>query len=343
MPERHSPLVPSEPEPWDIRGYFLNDVKRRGGFANHHAHFDKAYLITSKNPKLGHSDLTKKWDLYRVLKERYTHDDLVKRISLGIETMIGQGVSYCRTMVDADSFVGLRAIRAAKEAQSRYIGQIKLEIGIQPLEGVLNPASFEYYQEACRHADYCGGHPSRDHPREEEHIDIILDLAKRLRKPIDVHVDQENSPFECQTEMLALKTIEHQMQGRVFGVHAVSLAAKDEKEQDRIIESTLDADLGIIICPSAALSMKQLPLVGPLHNSIAPYPKLREAGVRCYLGTDNIHDLFMPIADGDMWVECRMLMEACRFYDLDAIAELACAQPIRLEPANRGDYLEGAV
>ncbi len=118
------------------------------------------------------------------------------------------------------------------------------------------------------------------------------------------------------------------MQGRVFGVHAISLSAKDDREQDRIIEKVKEADMGIIICPSAALSMKQLPMTAPLHNSIAPYVKLREAGVRTYLGVDNVHDLFMPMVDGDIWTEARMLMESTRFYDIDAVAEWACAKPI---------------
>ena len=176
--------------------------------------------------------------------------------------------------------------------------------------------------------DYCGPLPSRDRPTPEKHLDVVLDLAKRLNKPVDVHVDQENNPLENETELLARKTIEHGMQGRVFGVHAISLSAKEEREQDRIIELVKEADMGIIICPSAALSMKQLPMTAPLHNSIAPYAKLRAAGVRTYLGVDNVHDLFMPMVDGDMWTECRMLMEACRFYDIDAVAEWACTKPI---------------
>ena len=72
-------------------------------------------------------------------------------------------------------------------------------------------------------------------------------------------------------------------------------------------------------------------MMGPLHNSIAPYEKLRKAGVRCYLGIDNVHDLFMPMVDGDIWTECRMLMEACRFYDIDAVADWACTKPIGWE------------
>ncbi|MFT4079022.1 amidohydrolase family protein [Rhodomicrobium sp.] len=318
-------------EPWNLRLHFMEAVEKLGGFASHHAHFDKAYLVNMENLRLSQVDMQKKWEIYRYLKENYTHDDLVERISRGLETMIAQGVTYCRTMVDADSTVGLLPIKAAVEVKKRYADQIHFEVGVQPLQGVLDPASYEQYAEACAMADYCGGLPSRDRPRPEAHLDTILDLAKRLGKPVDVHVDQENNPLENETELLAEKTIEHGMQGRVFGVHAISLGAKSEREQDRIIQKILDADMGIVICPSAALSMAQLPMTAPLHNSIAPFPKLLAAGVRTYLGVDNIHDLFMPIVDGDVWTECRMLMEACRFYDIQQVAKWACARPIAAE------------
>lgn len=316
-------------EPWNMRAHFLDVATRLGGLASHHAHFDKAYLINQENLRLSQVDMQKKWELYRYLKENYTHDDLVERIGRGLDTMIEQGVTYCRTMVDADSTVGLLPVKAAMEVKRRYANRIVFEVGVQPLQGVLDPASYEQYAEACRMADYCGGLPSRDRPRVEKHLDVILDLAKTLGKPVDVHVDQENNPLENETELLALKTIEHGMQGMVYGVHAISVSAKEPREQDRIIAKVLEADMGIIICPSAALSMKQLPMAGPLHNSIAPFQKLRDAGVRCYLGIDNVHDLFMPMVDGDIWTECRMLMESCRFYDIDSVAAWACAKDPR--------------
>lgn len=314
-------------EPWNLRLHFLEAVEQLGGIANHHAHFDKAYLISPENLRLSQVDMEKKWELYKYLKENYTHEDLVERIGRGVKTMIAQGVTYCRTMVDADSTVGLKPVKAAMEVKERFKDQITFEVGVQPLQGVLDPASYEQYAEACALADYCGGLPSRDRPREEAHLDRILDLAKQLGKCVDVHVDQENNPDQTETELLALKAIEHGMQGRVYGVHAISVAAKPEREQDRIIEKILEADMGIIVCPSAALSMKQLDMTAPLHNSIAPFVRMREAGVRLYLGVDNVHDLFMPMVDGDIWTECRMLMEACRFYDITAVAEWACAKP----------------
>ncbi|HEX2255515.1 MAG TPA: hydrolase, partial [Afifellaceae bacterium] len=152
--------IADEAEPWNLHLHFLEAVENLGGIANHHAHFDKAYLITKENLRLSQVDMQKKWELYRYLKENYTHDDLVERISRGVETMISQGATYCRTMVDADSTVGLMPVRAALEVKKRYADQILFEVGVQPLQGVLDPASYEQYAEACALADYCGGLPS---------------------------------------------------------------------------------------------------------------------------------------------------------------------------------------
>jgi hypothetical protein len=315
-------------QPWNLGLRFLQKAEELGGLACHHAHFDKAYLITMDSLRLSQVDMQKKWDLYRFLKENYTLPDLIERISRGVEKMIEQGVTYCRTMVDADSTVKLLPIQAAMKVKEMYRGNTNFtfDIGVQPLQGVLDPDSYNYFKQACEMADFIGGLPSRDRPEPEKHLDRIMDLAKQLDKPLDVHIDQENNPQENETELLARKTIEHGLQGRVFGIHAISLSAKPEREQDRIIELLKEAGVSIVICPSAALSMKQLDMTAPLHNSIAPFPKLLAAGVPCYLGVDNIHDLFMPVVDGDVWFECRMLMESCRFYDIEKVAEFACAK-----------------
>ncbi len=311
-------------EPWNLQRRFLHLVAEFGGFACYHGHFDKAYLISMDNLKLSMVDMQKKWALYKYLKENYTFDDLVERISRATQKMVDQGVTCCRTFVDADSTVKLLPIKAALEVKQRFKDQIHLEIAIQPLQGVLDKESRKYFAKACELADAVGGLPSKDRPTPEKHLDFIMSLAKDLKKPLDVHVDQENNPFENETEQLAVKTIEHGLEGHVFAVHSISVAAKDSAEQDRILARVKDAGVSVIVCPSAALSMKQLDAKAPLHNSIAPVPKLLDKGIPVFLGVDNISDLFMPLVDGDMWFEARLVMEACRFYNLERIAQLAC-------------------
>jgi len=266
--------------------------------------------------------MQKKWALYKHLKETYTLENLIERIGRGVQTMVDQGATHCRSLIDADSTIRTLGVEAALEVKKKYKNKIVFEIGVQPLQGVLDEASRDQFEKACSMADVVGGLPSKDRPTPEKHLDIIMQIAREQNKRLDVHVDQENNPYENETEMLARKTIEYGLEGRVSAVHAISVAAKPVHEQDRIIRLLKDAGVSVIVCPSAALSMKQLEMQGPLHNSIAPVPKLLDAGVPVFLGVDNVYDLFMPLVDGDLWFESRLLMEACRFYDIDRVAKL---------------------
>ncbi len=293
--------IADETTPWDMRKEFFQLVNNYGGLACYHAHFDKAYLISMQNLKLSQVDMQKKWELYKYLKENYTYEDLLERISRCVEKMKQQGVTYCRTHIDADSTVKLLPINAALEVREKYKDEIQMEIAVQPLQGVMDPESRDYFVQACEKADLIGGLPSRDRPTPEKHLDFIMTLAKDLNKRVDVHIDQENNPDENESELLALKTIEHGLQGRVSGIHAISLASKSEREQEKILKLLKEADISIIICPSAAISMKPLNKAAPVHNSIAPLSKLLQFQIPVYLGVDNIHDLFMPLVDGDMW------------------------------------------
>jgi cytosine/creatinine deaminase len=309
-------------QPWDMRAEFIRLVRDNGGFASYHAHYDKAYLISPDNLRYSMVDMQKKWALYRHLKESYTRETLVERIGRGVQVMVDQGATHCRTLIDADSTIRTLGVEAALEVKKKFKGQIFFEIGVQPLQGVLDDESREQFERACSMADVVGGLPSRDRPTPEKHLDVIMRIAREQNKRLDVHVDQENNPFENETEMLARKTIEYGLEGRVSAVHAISVSAKPAIEQERIIRLLKDAGVSVIVCPSAALSMRQLDMQGPLHNSIAPVPKLLDAGVPVYLGVDNVYDLFMPLVDGDLWFESRLLMEACRFYDIDRVAKL---------------------
>lgn len=309
---------------WQIKDEFDHLVRLKGGLACHHAHFDKAFLVNLDNLELGHAEMQRKWLLYRFLKENYTREDLLSRMSRCIRIMIDQGVRYCRTMVDADRTVKTLPAEVMLELKDRFKRDIELQFGLQPLEGLLDDESRYYYEEAAEMADFLGGLPSKDRPTPEKHLDILFSLAKKLNKPVDVHVDQENNPDETETELLCRKAVEHGLEGRVFAVHAVSVSAKERLEQERIAMLMRNSGVGCIVCPSAALSMRQLDKPSLLHNSIAPVKLFLEYEVPVYLGVDNISDLFMPAVDGDLWVECRLMMEACRYYDVDAIAGIAC-------------------
>ncbi len=309
-----------------MKDFFLQKVTEKGGFKPLHLHLDKSNLITPSLLEQAQSvSMQDKWLLFRELKKNYTYEDIYLRAEKSLKNLISQDISIIRTFVDADKQIGQMCIDAIRQLKEDYKNTIEIEIAIQPLEGVLDLETRKAFTSACSKADIVGGLPSRDKD-EKEHLRILFDIAKKYNLPVDVHVDQLNSPYEKETELLLDVKKECNFKNRTNAVHSISLSCNSDSYQEYIAKRLYDENIGVIICPSAALSMKPINSLGTytrIHNSIAPIMVLKKHNVKMALGIDNIHDLFMPIVDGDMWFECRLLMEATRCYDLDTISTIA--------------------
>jgi cytosine/adenosine deaminase-related metal-dependent hydrolase len=309
-------------------------IEQRGGFVNAHAHFDRAFTLAPGNVHLTQVSLREKWSLNNDLKRTSSVEVYRYRIDQAVQRMVQQGARRCVTFVDIDPISELRALKAACQVRQQYQGVLELVIANQLLvqfcdtaTGRINREVVDVFEEALDTLDVIGGLPDRDFPHGEQHLDIILDAARRTGKPVHVHVDQKNDPNENETLWLAKKVIEYGLEDRVAAIHSVSLSAKPLAERQDIYEHMSEAGLVVIVCPSADLSMQSLPVQAPIHNSIAPVPELLEAGIPIALGTDNIMDIYCPLIDGDLYTELRLLAEACRFYDFEALAGIA-TQPV---------------
>ena len=311
-------------EPWNILEHLREKVTAAGGPVCCHAHFDKAYVITPETLDMTMEHMEVKWDLWKKVKAGYTHENLVKRISLSAENMIHQGCKIARTNVDVDTTVGMMCVEAALEVKEKYADKLDLQIASQVLEGAMTAEARQTIEKAAKYVDVLGGLPSRDRPHQDEHLDYLFDLAKQENKTVDVHIDQNNVPEERDTELLAKKVIEHGLQGRVNAVHALSLAAQSDNYMKDVITLMKEADMSVIVCPRAAIDMMQMRnKTAPIHNSIAPVVEFLEGGLNVALGVDNVYDYFCPFIDGDIFTELLFLSEACRFYDIDKLVDIA--------------------
>ena len=89
--------------------------------------------------------------------------------------------------------------------------------------------------------------------------------------------------------------------------------------------------MSVIVCPRAMLDQVQMrDKMTPVHNSIAPVPQLIEAGVNVCLGVDNVHDYFCPFIDGDVFKELQFLLEACRYYDMEELVNIATTNGLKI-------------
>lgn len=306
-----------------LKETILKKIKAKGGWVNAHAHFDRAYTVTPKLLDQAHALMEQKWTLVDSMKRESSEQDYFDRIEKATRAMIAQGVTATCTFVDVDPLTELRAIKAAVSVKKKYEKKIKLYIINQVLKGVLDKDARTWSERALNDVDIIGGLPSKDRPHPNKHLDVLFRWAKETGKMVHVHIDQENNPDEHDTELLAKKTIEYGLEGKIVAIHAVSVAAQASKKRKEIYKLLKTAGITVVCCPSAAVSMKQLPKQSYLHNSIVPVPELLSEGIPVALGVDNIADIYQPLIDGDMYTELRFLAEANRFYDIDKLVEIA--------------------
>lgn len=301
---------------------------------NCHAHLDRAYTLTPEIWEQASALMEEKWILNREIKRRHTDESIQERLTYCIEDFIRQGVQACRTHVDADSVVGMLVVNAAAKVREKYKDRFVLQLVAHPLEGFLNEAGDDFdkaktdlFEEACAICDVVGGLPSRDRAMnggDRKHAEFLISTAKNLGKDIDVHIDQENNPLEKDSEWLLDMIAERGMQGRVTFLHAISVAAQETKDRERIYKKMADTGTNVTVCPIAALSMKQhKEKMANLHNSIAQVDEMLALGIIVGVGTDNISDIFVPEDNGDIFEEIKVMASACRFYDIEKLAQIA--------------------
>lgn len=307
----------------NFKSALLSDIEAKGGFVNCHAHFDRAYTVSPKILAQAHARMEEKWTLVDEMKKKTSEEEFARRIEKAVRVMIAQGVKTCATFIDIDPLTELRAIKAAVAVKKKFAKQFNLVLINQVLKGVLDPVARSWAEKSLEYVDIIGGLPSKDRPQADKHVDILLKWARETGKMVHVHIDQENNPREWDTMMLALKTIEHNVEGKVVAIHAVSLAAQPTKLRKEMYHVMKSAGMSVVCCPSAALSMKPVEGETHIHNSIAPVPELLAAGIPVALGVDNLADIYQPLIDGDMYIELRFLAEANRFYDTQELTNIA--------------------
>ena len=310
--------------PWDLKTEMLADIKKKGGFVSCHAHFDKAYFITRKGLEKSMVSMEEKWRMSDGIKRDSSVEDIKVRIRRALDVLVAQGCKVTCTFVDAYDVVGHKAIDAALAVKKEYKNKINMLIATQPLGGLVDEKARALYEEITAKADIAGGLPSKDRPNDDQHFDYLFQIAKKLNKPVHIHIDQENNPNERDTEKLISAVKRYGYQGRTVAVHLLSVSAQPKKYRAKIYKELAKLGIAVVVCPSAVLGMRQLDqYLAPVHNSIANVPEMLEAGVLVGLGVDNIADFYEPFVDGDMWIELRIMQEACRYYNLNELVKIA--------------------
>lgn len=313
-----------------LKDQIIEKINQKGGFVNTHSHLDRAYTITNETLHLANADLRDKWLLVDSIKKSSSVYDIYDRMCYALDQMLEQGVQAIGSFIDVDEVVEDKCIRAAQIVRERYSKDIQIKYINQTLKGVITPEARRWFEIGAEFADIIGGLPAKDAGKEEQHLDIIMETAKRYNKPLHIHVDQFNTQKETETELLADKTIEWGLEGRVTAIHCISVAAHKMEYRNYLYEKIKKADMNIITCPTAWIDGKRSEELAPIHNSIAPIEEMINYGINVGIGSDNIADIIKPFTDGEMWTELRFLLESCRFYNIDELVNISTKNGLKI-------------
>lgn len=312
-------------EYWNIKAELLSRIKQSGGWIDCHAHIDRAYTITPERFDLFLRPRSEKWALNDDLRKSSTVDQIYSRMARAVERLLEQGVAALATYIDVDGLVKDKSIQAAIRLREQYGKDIILKFLNQTSHGLFDESkqSRQWFEVGAQFVDILGGLPKADIDREGEHFDILLGTAKSLNKMVHVHVDELNLPEEHETELLAQKTIEYGLQGRVVGIHGISINCRPLKERQRIYRLMKKAGMMMIACPVSWMNERRSEELAPIHNPVTPVDEMIPAGITVGIGSDNIADIWMPYNDADMWLDLRALLEMARFYDIAELVKIA--------------------
>lgn len=313
---------------WNFKDLIEDEIKKKGGFVNAHVHADRAFTITPKKlDDYKKYTLEDKWDLVDDVKKNASEDEYYRRISQALELMIAQGVSAVSSNIDIDPVAEDRAIKGAIKAREQYKDQITVKYVNQVLKGVIEKEARYWFDRGAELVDIIGGLPERDkrdHDKYEEHLDIVLSTAKKLDKRAHIHVDQFNRVEDVGTELLADKTIQYGLQGKVTAIHSISLAAHEKSYREKVYKKLKKADVSVIACPTAWIDAPRKEVLQPFHNAVTPIDELVPAGITVAIGTDNLADFMVPFCDANMWFDLKLLAISTRFVsNIDELVNIA--------------------
>jgi cytosine deaminase len=264
------------------------------GFVDSHTHIDKAFVPGDPSSTNLISAIAA-WERYeKQLGETQIFDDILARSRRVLEMAIRRGTTAIKTNVLISPIWKLKALDAMIQLRDEYRDRIDILLAVPWEKG------FEKEIDAMAdNVDFIAGYPTLSDDYRAD-VDAIFRKAEQFGLPIDIHVDESDSPnIDC-FEYVLDKTIETGMRGRVTCGHVTALGAPglEEKRAARAIEKTAAADVNITTLTSCNMYLMSGERRGPTRVK-----DFLEAGVNVAIASDNIRDPFRPFGNADLLEE----------------------------------------
>ncbi|WP_159594548.1 amidohydrolase family protein [Hydrogenophaga sp. BPS33] len=265
-----------------------------------HTHLDKSHTAT----RIGrtHHALRDAVAASGEDRDRWTVDDIRRRMDFSLRTAYTQGTRAIRTHID---WVGASMPQAWPVAQALR-GEWSARVELQPTS--LSPLQLFAQADAgtaiaavlAKQGGVLGAsvHPV---PGQRSLLERVFELAVAHDLDLDFHADEHLQNDIEGLRTIARLTMRYGWEGRVACGHACALSVAPVDACASVLRALADAGIVLIGLPLANLQLQDGSAGRtPRLRGIAPLQEARDLGVRVGLASDNVQDAFVPFADFDL-------------------------------------------
>ncbi|BFH74048.1 amidohydrolase family protein [Sulfurisphaera javensis] len=266
-------------------------------FYDMHSHLENAFIGGNASSL---EEAVEKWSKIR---DKMSLEDLKKRIEKAALVELFYGTTHIRVHADTCSKNSVKAAILAKEELKEYVD---LQIVAFPEQGIFN-CSKEDFINYAKLADIIGGKPEVDE-NPKEHMDFISELAFKLGKHIDVHIDQHDAKTKHSEYMLRVAKTHLALS------HLTALHFYSDKYAKRLIKTIKEKNASVISSPLTAFYLNGGNSY-PMYRGLTRIKELLKEGINVCLGHDDIQNPFYPSGVGDMLQVLWMAMNIEKEFD----------------------------
>lgn len=250
--------------------------------------------------------------------------ELIKSNALeAIKMQISHGVQFIRTHVDTtqDSLIGLEAMIELREEMK---GKVDIQLVAFPQNGIYSyPKGEKLLIRAIEMgADAIGGIPHYEYCREYglNSIELIMELAVKYGKLVDVHCDEIDDDQSRFLETLATKAYEREIGSRVVASHTVAMHSYNNAYCAKLFKLLKVSKICFASCPTESIHLQGRIDSYPKRRGITRVKELTAEGMNVAFGQDSIADPWYPIGEGNLLRVLDMGLHSCHmlgFEDID--------------------------
>ncbi|MGQ0670284.1 MAG: amidohydrolase family protein [Actinomycetota bacterium] len=289
----------------DLEGYVLLPAP-----ADPHAHLDKAF--TSARVESPRRDLPGAVDAWMAFRSGLDAVDVLDRARAAAFQALARGVTAIRSHVDVGQGIELRGAEALIGLREELAGLLHIDLVAlvsRPLTGLAGADNRALLRAAMElGVDLVGGAPHvDDDPRGA--LEICLETASDLGRPVDLHMDETLDPAVLGLEDLA-QMVAQGFPHPVTASHCVSLGVQPREVQGRVAQAVAAAGIAVVACPQTNLYLQGRDWENSPPRGLTALRPLLDAGVTVGAGGDNVQDVFNPLGRGDPLETAGLLVSA---------------------------------